>query len=254
MPQPPQRLAQSSVPPSLAAAAVAALPLAISPAKQKAHAIVVAPDAAAAEGGLQEGATHQQIPAAYPTLPAGVIAGTGWHQPISGSLPAAGHQTLGLAAIAKASGSAVAGSADMAAAASGAACWSQADYDVQAAVWGMLHTLQCAPSSCHALAAETLCRCVACPGLGGVVNACVEHAILACRGSGNSSFHEWLRQSRWSARTLAAQVELRILVPWIARTHWLHQAIAVSRQHPDGPPASMTCNPQAPNVPAVSAG
>ena len=177
LPQPSQRLAQTSVQPSLAAAAVAALPLAISPAKHEAHAIVVTPAAAAAEGGFQEGPTNQQIPAVYPSLPAGVVASRMWQQPMSGSLPTAECQTLGLGASAKACGSTVAGSPDMAAAVCGAACWSQADCDIQAAVWGMLHTLQCAPGSCHALAAEALCRWVGCPGFGRVVNACVGHAV-----------------------------------------------------------------------------
>ena len=169
-PQPSQQLAQGSVHPSLAATEGAALPLAISPAeKPKAHATFLAPAAAAAEGGLQEGPTPQQTPPVYPSPPAGGIAGTVWQQPTSGSLSAAGHQMLGLAASVKAADSAVAESADVAADIGGRACWSQADCDVQAAVWGMLHMLQCAPGSCHALATETLCRWMACQGFGGVV-------------------------------------------------------------------------------------
>ena len=168
-PQPLQQLAQGSVQPRLAAAAVAGLPLAICPAEmQKAHVNVVAPAAAAAEGGLQEGPISQQKPAVYPSPPAGGAAGTVWQQPIAGSLPAAGYQTLGLIATAEAADGVVAGGltwqqrADMAAAVGAGTCWSQADCDIQAAVWGMLHMLQCGPGSCHALAAETLCRWVGC--------------------------------------------------------------------------------------------
>ena len=180
-PQPLQQLAQSSGQPGLAAAVVAALPLAAPPAENhEAHATVVASATVAAEVDLQGYPTPQQIPAGYSSLPAGGGAGTTWQHPTPGSLPAAGHQMLGLIAAVEASGSAVAGSADMAAAVGGGPCWCQADCDVRAAVWGMLHMLQCGPGSCHALAAETLCRWVGYQGFNGVKIACMGHAVCSC--------------------------------------------------------------------------
>ena len=180
-PQPLQQLAQSSGQPGLAAAVVAALPLAASPAeKHEAHATVVASATVAAEVDLQGYPTPQQIPAGDSSLPAGVGAGTMWQHPTPGSLPAAGHQMLGLISTAEASGSAVAGSAVETAAVGGGPCWSQADCDVRAVVWGMLHMLQCGPGSCHALAAETLCRLVGYQGFDGVVIACMGHPVCSC--------------------------------------------------------------------------